>query len=73
VGAFSSHTAGMNALKAAHQELPGRLTQNAEYVIVPLMTNRGVIYRARLTGLSNEDATSACRVLKNTCLVLTAQ
>ncbi len=73
IGAFSTHAAGMNALKTAHQELPARLTQNAEYVIVPLMTNRGVIYRARLTGLNHNDASDACRQLKNTCLVLTAQ
>lgn len=73
VGAFSTHQAGMNALKAAHQQLPARLTQSAEYVIVPLMTNRGLIYRARLTGLGHADATDACRQLKNTCLVLTAQ
>lgn len=72
VGAFSSHNAGMTALKAAHQKLPVTITNRAEYVIVPLMTNRGVIYRARLTGLEHSEATAACAQLRDTCLVLTA-
>lgn len=72
VGAFSSHDAGMTALKSAHQRLPATITDRVEYVIVPLMTNRGVIYRARMTGLEHAEATSACAQLRDTCLVLTA-
>ncbi len=72
VGAFSSHAAGMTALKAAHQRLPAAITDRVEYVIVPLMTNRGVIYRARMTGLEHPEATAACAQLRDTCLVLTA-
>lgn len=72
VGAFSSHAAGMTALKAAHQRLPTTITDRVEYVIVPLMTNRGVIYRARMIGLEHAEATTACAQLRDTCLVLTA-
>ena len=72
VGAFSSHAAGMTALKAAHQRLPANITDRVEYVIVPLMTNRGVIYRARMIGLEHGEATTACAQLRDTCLVLTA-
>ena len=72
VGAFSSHAAGMTALKAAHQNLPANITDRVEYVIVPLMTNRGVIYRARMIGLEHGEATTACAQLRDTCLVLTA-
>lgn len=72
VGAFSTHDAGMTALKAAHQRLPATITNRVEYVIVPLMTNRGVIYRARMTGLEHGEATNACAQLRDTCIVLTA-
>ena len=72
VGAFTNHSAGMEALKAAHRRLPQSLTLNSEYVIVPLMTNRGVIYRARLTGMNHTQATTACTALGGSCLILAA-
>lgn len=72
VGAFSSHDAGLTALRSAHQRLPQNITNRVEYVIVPLMTNRGVIYRARMTGLEHDEASNACNMLKDTCLVLTS-
>lgn len=73
VGAFSTHDAGMSALKTAHRSLPANMTQHAEYIIVPLMTNRGVIYRARMTGLSEGEAAQACGQLKHSCIVLAGQ
>lgn len=73
VGAFSSHTAGMSALQSAHKKLPTKLKGNSQYVIAPLMTNRGMIYRARLARLEKDQATQACRILKGSCLILAMQ
>lgn len=69
IGAFSSHDAGLQAIRAAKQNLPAAMggTEN----IVPLMTNRGMIYRARLSNVSRDTATNACRILKGNCLILT--
>ena len=73
VGAFSSHDASLEALKNARTQLPGTVLNNTQYMIAPLMTNRGMIYRARLAGLGKEAAAKACRVLKGDCLVLAMQ
>lgn len=73
VGAFSSHDASLEALKSARTQLPGTVLNNTQYMIAPLMTNRGMIYRARLSGLGKEAAAKACRVLKGDCLVLAMQ
>jgi D-alanyl-D-alanine carboxypeptidase len=73
VGAFSTHDASIAALRSAHTKLPAAISSNSKYVIAPLMTNRGMIYRARLSGLARDQATQACRVLQGNCLVLTAQ
>ncbi len=70
VGAFSSHAAGLNALKAARQRLPSHIIDKSRYMIVPLMTNRGVIYRARFGGLLRREATEACNILQGSCLIL---
>jgi len=73
VGAFSSHAAGVAALKKAMARLPKATTQKSKYVIAPLMTNRGMIYRARLGGLDRAAADKACKVLRGSCLVLALQ
>ena len=73
VGAFSSRDAGLTALRDTRGQLPQTLTTNGQYVIAPLITSRGMIYRARLTGLSRDQATQACRLLKQNCLILAAQ
>jgi D-alanyl-D-alanine carboxypeptidase len=73
VGAFSSHDASLIALRNAREHLPNRLSNNSIYVIAPLMTNRGVIYRARLAGFDRAQAASVCRVLQGNCLILTVQ
>lgn len=73
VGAFTSHQAGMNALKDAHKKLPAAMTGGSTYIIAPLMTNRGIIYRARLAGLDQKQAAGACKMLKGNCLVLNLQ
>jgi len=73
VGAFSSRDAGLAALRNTRGQLPPTLIANGQYVIAPLVTSRGMIYRARLSGLSRDQATQACRILKENCLVLAAQ
>lgn len=70
VGAFSSHEAGMAALQSMRGKLPVHITSGSQYTIAPLMTNRGMIYRARLAGLGREQATQACRILQGNCLIL---
>ncbi|HEX2753269.1 MAG TPA: D-alanyl-D-alanine carboxypeptidase family protein [Alphaproteobacteria bacterium] len=73
VGAFSTRDAGLTALRDTRGQLPPALITNGQYVIAPLITSRGMIYRARLTGLSRDQATQACRILKENCLILAAQ
>ncbi|TAL28293.1 MAG: D-alanyl-D-alanine carboxypeptidase [Alphaproteobacteria bacterium] len=73
IGAYSSHDASMMALRNAKEQLPARLTTTSRYMIVPLMTNRGMIYRARLMGLDRVQAATACRVLQGSCTVLAIQ
>ncbi len=73
IGAFSDQNAGMTALKSAHQKLPATLTAKTRYIIAPLQTNRGVIYRARLSGLEQAEAASACRLLQGACIVMAVQ
>lgn len=73
IGAFSTHNAGLAALRSVRDQLPKTISGHSQYIIAPLMTSRGVIYRARLSGLSREQATLACRTLKDNCLILAAQ
>lgn len=73
VGAYASHDAGMAALKHAAARLPKKVAGKSTYVIAPLMTNRGVIYRARLAGFDQNQANKACKVLRGSCLVLALQ
>lgn len=72
IGAFSSRDASLKALETARTNLQNLLS-GAETVTAPLMTNRGLIYRARLSGLDRNDATAACTILKGTCLILTVE
>lgn len=73
VSAFSTHESGMSALRTVRDKLPRDITGSGQYLIAPLMTNRGMIYRARLGGLDRNQATSACRILKGNCLILAVQ
>lgn len=73
VGAFSTRDAGLNALRGAKGALPPALIASGQYMIAPLVTSRGLIYRARMSGLSRDQATQACRILKDNCLILAAQ
>ncbi len=71
IGAYSSHDAGMRAIERAKTLLPA--TPSGFDAIAPLMTNRGMIYRAQLSGLARNDAAKACRILKGNCLILSIE
>ena len=73
IGAFANQQAGMAALKNARDRLPQKLTTGSQYIIAPLQTNRGTIYRARLAGMNQSQATSACKMLQANCLVMAVQ
>lgn len=68
IGAFTTPAAGIQAMAEAQRALSGKM--EGVNTIAPLMTNRGVVYRARLSGLDKGDATQACRILRGSCLVL---
>jgi D-alanyl-D-alanine carboxypeptidase len=73
VGAFGDHDSAANAVISALRRQP-RLLSDAETVIVPVAGSKGVFYRARLYGLSEEQARKACISLRtrksNTCMVV---
>jgi len=70
IGAFRDKYRSLQAIKNAKDTL-GYLI-DADDAIAPLVTERGVIYRARITGVSLNTARSACDILKDNCLILTA-
>src|SRR5690606_22155554 len=63
VGAFTDHEGAASAVVRALRRQP-RLLADAETVIVPVAADKGVFYRARLYGLSEEQARSACVALR---------
>jgi D-alanyl-D-alanine carboxypeptidase len=73
VGAFGDHNSAAGAVVNALQRQP-RLLSDAETVIVPVAAAKGVFYRARLYGLSEEQARKACVSLRtrksNSCMVV---
>jgi D-alanyl-D-alanine carboxypeptidase len=73
VGAFSDHDSAAGAVVRALQRQP-RLLSDAETVIVPVAATKGVFYRARLYGLSEEQARKTCIALRtrksNGCMVV---
>ncbi len=71
LGAYASHAAGEQALQIAKAALQGVV--NGVDSIAPLMTPQGMIYRARLSGLSRSGATQACRILKGNCMILSVE
>ena len=62
VGAFNRYAPAHLAATRAAREVPGLL--NLRVVIVPSKSRRGRLYRARLVGLSQPEARSACRELR---------
>lgn len=73
IGAFATPDAGMDALKVAQRKVSAQVARRAVPVVVPLITSRGTIYRARLTGLDRRTAERTCRALKGGCLILASR
>lgn len=69
VGAFTSRVRSDQALNDAIARLPGSLRSNAHPVIVPLKAGDGWVFRARIRGLSREQAAAACKYFNN-CMAI---
>jgi D-alanyl-D-alanine carboxypeptidase len=71
VGAFSDRQSTDAAIAKAARALPPPY-RNAQAMIAPLRTDRGWLYRGRLTGFTREQALQACQHLRD-CLPLAPQ
>ena len=74
VGAFNAYELALNAAKRASKRV-ATLVKNAEVVVDETAKGNATLYRARLVGLSKQNAHSACRQLKAKsidCLVFQA-
>ncbi|MBU6476027.1 MAG: D-alanyl-D-alanine carboxypeptidase, partial [Alphaproteobacteria bacterium] len=71
VGSFYSQRTGEQALQVAQSALHGVVSGVSS--IAPLMTVRGIVYRARLSGLDRNGAVTACRILRGNCLILSLE
>ncbi|HPD82994.1 MAG: D-alanyl-D-alanine carboxypeptidase family protein [Alphaproteobacteria bacterium] len=63
IGAFNTRVATDEALRNAQKKLPPALSK-ASMMSVPLRTEDGIIFRARLGGLSQQEAQAACTYFK---------
>lgn len=63
VGAFTSRVQTDRILKKAQAKLPGDIQSTTRPLIVPLRTPEGWLFRARLGGLSENDAHAACNII----------
>ncbi len=66
IGAYASRVATDDALRTAHTRLPASLT-HATKIVAPLETSAGYLFRARLGGLTKDQAVSACQYFRD-CL-----
>lgn len=70
VGAFTTREASERALNQALAKLPAQFNTAASRQIAPLATAQGTVYRARLGNLPKESALSACRILRDSCMIM---
>lgn len=71
IGAYTSREATNEALRGAHGHLPAALS-HASPLVVPLQTANGMLFRARLGGLTRAQADEACRYFRD-CLPMEQQ
>lgn len=71
VGAFASRVASDQAIASAMTTLNQKLPHSARPVIVPLRTDEGLVFRARLINMDAKTAHGACSVLKD-CVVVSS-
>lgn len=69
VGAYTSRMRSDQALSEAIRRLPTPLQNSARPVIVPLKAGDGWVFRARIRGLSREQASAACKYFDN-CMAI---
>lgn len=69
VGAYDNKKKALAALSSAKSKSPSQLKQS-KVLIVSAKNGRKTIYRARLTGLSEQSARAACTTLGKTCIAL---
>lgn len=69
IGAFTSRVRGDQALNEAVNRLPAPIRASAVPVIVPLKAGDGWVFRARIRGLTREQAASACQYFSN-CMAI---
>jgi len=67
IGAFGSRLATDQKLYKAKSMLPQNLSSQVNAIAVPLRTAEGIVFRARLTGLTQDGARQACAYFAN-CL-----
>jgi len=63
LGAFRSPDDSARVIDRARRSAPGGLLARAQHVVLPVDTQSGPLYRARLSGLSQQDAATACASL----------
>ena len=63
VGAFNAYELALRAAKRASKRV-AKLVKNAQVVVDETAKGKATLYRARLVGLSKQNAHSACRQLK---------
>jgi len=71
IGAYTSRVATDQALANAIKQLPSSFS-SVRPSAVPLRTAEGVLFRARLNGLSQSEAVKACRYFRD-CLTIAPQ
>jgi len=69
VGAFTSRVRSDQALNEAVQKLPAGLRASARPVIVPMKAGDGWVFRARIRGLSRDQAMASCKYFEN-CMAI---
>lgn len=72
VGAFGSRAKTDRAIAQALQTLPSELAGEASPAIAPMKTRQGWLFRGRLTGLTQDQATQVCSLLED-CLPVAPQ
>jgi D-alanyl-D-alanine carboxypeptidase len=71
VGAYGDPGLGRNALQLVKQQL-GNILSSGQPVVIPTRTANGMMYRARLVGLSADNAAKACAKLTD-CLAFSVK
>lgn len=72
VGAYNSAALSQQSVQAAQARLRSVLGGTGQAAVVPAATAQGTIYRARIIGLSAQNASKACQILSD-CMAFTVR